>query len=146
MKNRWDWRHQGDIARDKIENDNCITYFKDESLTQQQFMEDADLNVIARRYGLDKTQLPTAPLDPRFYADVSNVPDLRTLMDIAHDAREKFAELPPKVRARFNNEPAQLWEFVNDPDNADEAVKLGLLARAPNPEPQAPPEAAPKDT
>lgn len=131
------WRHQGDPVQDRITQEACITYFEDESLTQQHFTEEADLNVLAKRFGLDKGPLPVAPADPRYYGDMSNIPDLRTVLDIAHDAREKFAALPAKLRARFNNQASQLWDFVNDPENADEAVRLGLLAR---PEPEIPVE------
>ncbi|WNK12416.1 MAG: internal scaffolding protein [Microvirus sp.] len=133
-KNRFTWRVQGDIEQDRIAHEACITYFHgEESLTQQHFTEAADLNTIAKRFGLEKGPLPIAPLDPNAYGDFSNVPDLRTILDLAHQAKESFNELPPKLRARFNNEPAQLWEFVNDPENADEAVRLGLLKRRETP-------------
>ncbi|WNK13188.1 MAG: internal scaffolding protein [Microvirus sp.] len=132
--NAFQWRQQGDLEQDKIAGDACITYCLEESLTQQHFSEDADLNVLVRRFGIDKRPLPHVPLDPSYYGDMTNVPDLRTVLDIAHDAREKFAALPAKTRARFNNQPTQLWDFVNDPENADEAVRLGLLRRPEPPE------------
>jgi hypothetical protein len=131
--NNIDWRTQYDTKRDKEAGDACITYCKDESKTQQQFTIDADLNVIAQRFGLDGA-IPVTPLDPNAYGDYSQVPDLRTVMDISHRAREQFMDLPAKLRTRFNNQPAQLWDFVNDPENADEAVRLGLLKRLPDPE------------
>lgn len=135
MKTRMTWRHQYDEKADKECGDLCATSCPEESLTQQHFTESADLNVIVHRFGIDKGPLPTMPLDPSYYGDVSDVPDLRTVLDIAHEAKERFAALPPKLRARFNNQPAQLWDFVQDPENADEAVRLGLLKREETPEP-----------
>lgn len=135
MKKRIDWRSQNDLARDEEEGDNARTFCLDDSLTQQHFTESADLNVIVKRFGLDKGDMPIAPLDPSYYGDVSDVPDLRTVMDIAHDAKERFAALPPKIRYRFANDPRNLWDFVQDPENADEAYRLGLLNREQTPEP-----------
>ncbi|WNK14135.1 MAG: internal scaffolding protein [Microvirus sp.] len=101
----------------------------EDPLTQQQFVEEADINTLVRRFGLDKQPMPVAPFDPSHYGDFSNVPDLRTALDLVNDAKNRFMELPPKLRARFHNAPGELWEFVNDPENADEAVRLGLLGR-----------------
>lgn len=129
------WRQQYDGKADKECGDACITYCPEESLTQQHFAENADLNVIVRRFGLDKGPLPAMALDPSYYGDVSDVPDLWTVLEIAHEAKIRFLDLPPKLRARFNNEPARLWEFVNDPENAAEAVRLGLL-KEPEPVPE----------
>lgn len=142
---RFDWRHQYDMLRDKEEGDAATVYNTDEPITQQQFKDDADINILAKRYGLEKQPLPVEALDPRFYGDLSEVPDLRTLLDIANEAKNHFMELPPKLRARFNNQPGQLWAFVNDPENADESVRLGLLVRPPDP-PQVSPQEDTKDT
>lgn len=123
----------------------AATTFHDESLTQQSFEQDADINVIVRRFGLDKAPLPVEATDPRYYGDFTNVPDLRTALDLVRDAENRFMELPPKLRERFDNSPAKLWHFVNDPDNGPEAVRLGLL-RAPDPQPEGTPPEPPKDT
>lgn len=109
--------------------DSCATIFEDESLTQQSFSQDADINVLVKRFGLDKQQLPVAPIDPRYYGDFSNVPDLRTALDLVRDAENRFMDLPAALRARFDNQPGKLWAFVNDPLNAEACIQLGLLAR-----------------
>lgn len=131
------WRHQYDGVRDELEGDRTVIWCEDASLTNQQFVQDADINVLVKRFGLDKVAVPSLALDARYYGDVSEVPDLRTLLDIARDAENKFMELPADLRARFDNSPAQLWAFVNDPINEEASVKLGLLHRPP-PEPAVP--------
>lgn len=127
--------------------DSCATIFLDESLTQQSFTEDADINVLVKRFGLDNAKLPVAPIDPRYYGDFTDVPDLRTALDIVRDAENRFMDLPAALRARFDNQPGKLWDFVNDPVNAEACIQLGLLARQePDPtsglasEPPAPPK------
>lgn len=138
VRPRFDWRHQYDENRDQVEGDLAATANEGEDLCQQQFAESADINVLVARFGLDKNAVPPMAQDPRFYGDFSDVPDLRTALDLVNDAKNKFMDLPPKLRARFNNEPAQLWDFINDPENADESVRLGLLVRPPEPPEQQP--------
>ncbi|WNK14973.1 MAG: internal scaffolding protein [Microvirus sp.] len=131
MKAQITFRHWNDAEANQKVGDACMLDNTEESLTQQQFADDADINVLAYRYGLDNQPMPTAPIDPSFYGDFTNVPDLRTAMDLVRDAENRFMDLPAKLRARFDNRPAKMWHFVNDPENADEAVRLGLLQRVP---------------
>lgn len=127
------YRLPSDIEADEREGLAAATACLDESLTQQQFAQDCDLNVLALRFGLTGKPLPVEALDPSYYGDVSDVPDLRTVLDLANDAKNKFMDLPARIRSRFDNQPAKLWAFVNDPENADEAVRLGILQQIPNP-------------
>lgn len=132
-QSRFNWRHQYDTNRDEREALACTVQDFGESLTQQHFAEDADINVLAERFGLNRGPMPTVPIDPRFYGDLSDVPDLRTILDIANDAKNRFMALPADLRARFDNEPAKLWQFVNDPVNRAASIELGLLREAETP-------------
>ena len=107
---------------------------------QQQFKADADINELVRRFGL-LGKAPEPVTDPRYYGDVSDVPDLRTALDRIRDARDRFNALPARVRSRFQNDPAELFAFLDDASNREEAVKLGLLKA-----PVAPPEPEPAPT
>lgn len=108
------------------------------SMTIQSARDDCDINILAKRFGLDKVNLPVIPVDPRFYGDLSDAPeDLRTVLDIVKDAQDKFAALPAEMRARFHNDPAEFHAFVMDPKNDAEAVRMGVL-KAPE-SPPAPP-------
>lgn len=144
---RFDWRHQYDAARDQVEGDLAAVHDFGEDLAQQQFRDSTDINVLAKRFGLDKQPLPVNAVDPSFYGDLSDLPDLRTALDRINEAKNRFMELDPKLRARFRNDPAELYDFIMDPDNADESVRLGLLVRPPDPQQQEPPQQeAPKET
>lgn len=100
--------------------------FEDASLTRQEFSHDADINNIMRKYAVG---LPPSPAGarPPVFGDFSNVPDYQTALDKVIDAQERFAELPSKVRRRFDNDPAKLLQFLASEENRAEAVQLGLI-------------------
>lgn len=107
------------------------TINEEESLTQQQFKDDVDITVMTKRFGVDPAAVPPQALDPRYFGDFSNPGDFRDAMERVRAAENAFASLPAKLRDRFNNNPQKLLAFVNDPDNDEEAVKLGLLKKMP---------------
>lgn len=75
------------------------------------------------------------------YGDFSNVESYQKALQDVQEAQDAFMELPAHLRAKFENDPAQLMTFLQDPRNLDEAVKLGLV----NPPAQvAPPAPAPQ--
>ena len=71
-------------------------------------------------------------VSPQF-GDFSNEFDFRQAQETVIRAAEAFASLPSRVRKRFNNDPAELLEFLADEKNREEAVYLGLIEK---PEPQ----------
>lgn len=98
---------------------------EDPSLTQQHQKEDADINHIVARFGLTG-ELPFADRQPR-YGDFSAVTDYHSAMNAVRSASEDFMSLPAELRARFNNDPALLIDFLAVDANRDEAIKLGLV-------------------
>lgn len=98
------------------------------SLTQQQFKDDADINVLLERFKVTG-MMPQGVRVPS-YGDFTGVSDYRTAMNAVLTAQQSFMELPANVRARFGNDPQQFLEFVADPSNLDEARKLGLAVSA----------------
>lgn len=98
---------------------------KDPSLTQQQFVEESDINTMMARFGVTG-HMPQSLRMPT-YGDFTGVSDYRSAMDIVVRAQGEFMTLPPDVRARFGNDPHQLIAFLENPDNAAEARKLGLV-------------------
>lgn len=98
---------------------------KDPSLAQQQFRDECDINEIMRRFGQTGI-LPDQPLSPK-YGDFTGVSDYKTALDRVIAADEEFMSLPAELRARFDNDAANLIQFLDDESNRDEAVKLGLV-------------------
>lgn len=106
------------------------------SATQQSQVDEADLNAIIKRYGIDGALGLASQRPVGQFVDLVSAPDYKSALSIVSASREAFAELSADVRKRFNNNPAQFLEFMSDPSNAAEAVKLGL-ATMPAAEPAA---------
>ena len=101
----------------------------DEHRTEQEHIQEADINYIADRFmrtgeAPQVLNLPTA-------GDFEGIFDFQTAMNTIAAAKNEFMSLPAKVRTRFANDPAKLLEFVHDRDNYDEAVKLGFIPAKP---------------
>ena len=104
------------------------------SLTQQQFKDQCDVNKIIAKY---KTTGEWTHLTKKggVYADVSSIKDYHQSLQKVLDANNAFAALPAQIRNRFQNDPAQLLAFLQDPKNHAEGVELGLFEK---PKPPAP--------
>ena len=107
---------------------------EDASLAQQHFKDECDINNILRQFNITGL-LPQTPLSPQ-YGDFSGVGDYHTALNQIISAEDQFMSLPAQLRARFENDPAQLIEFLNKPENYDEAVNLGLVEKNPTVMPQ----------
>lgn len=99
------------------------------TMAQQQFAEECDINTIVRRFGLTG-ELPDEYAVP-VSGDFTDVVDFQTAMQAVRTANESFMRMPGELRARFNNDPQRLMDFVEDGRNLDEARKLGLALAAP---------------
>ena len=95
------------------------------SLAQQQFKDETDINNILRQFNITG-QLPNSTLSPR-YGDFTGISDYKTALDRVIAADEEFMNLPATIRARFNNDAAELIQFLDNEENRAEAEKLGLV-------------------
>lgn len=96
------------------------------SMTQQQYRDECDINHLMDRY-MKTGELPVHR-KTGYFIDVSETPEsYHAAMDLVLQADDAFNLLPAQTRARFQNDPAQLLGFLNDPKNKDEAQKLGLI-------------------
>lgn len=102
---------------------------EDEDLAQQQFRDDADINTIVAKFGI------AAAVPPGFQwpeADVTGVPnDYATAVRVVEETQTAFMQLPGELRARFQNNPQMVLNWVHDDKNYEEAQKLGLLRLPP---------------
>lgn len=97
-----------------------------DGMTQQNFKEQCNINTIvekARRTGLLNHLNNRVPQ----YADVSNIPSYQEALAVVIQAENAFLSLDARTRERFANDPEKMVEFLQDEDNYDEAVKLGLI-------------------
>ena len=94
------------------------------SLTDQQYKDECDVNAILKSYrvtGFCPSIRPAA-----VGGDFSDVGDFAACLERINRAKEEFAALPSAIRDRFGNDPRTYVEFVLDPANTDECVRLGL--------------------
>lgn len=108
-----------------------------EDKTVQSGKEDADINVLVRRFGLTGN-LAKPNVEP-FYGDFSEAIDYQSALNRVIEADHAFNAMPVEVRNRFENDPGKLWEFLHGehtPETLAEGRKLGLFE--PELEPAAP--------
>lgn len=127
MRNQW--RDQNE-SEDETAQHAPVIECTDPSLVQEHYAEDADINNIVRLYGIKDGAVPPAAMDPKYFGDFSDGIDLMTAMNNVREAKERFEALPADIRKRFRHDPAELYDFVSNPDNAEESVRLGLLSKA----------------
>ena len=105
-----------------------IALTSDKLMTEQSHKEECDINTIMRRYR--KTggiiHLKTGA---RLFGDDIDI-DFSTAMQIVTDAQQAFAQLPAEIRDRFANSPQNYLDFVDNPDNQEEMIELGLISRS----------------
>lgn len=102
---------------------------KEKTMTQQSFANEVDVNQIVAR--ALKTGILGDPLSiqrrQEIFGDFSEIGSYQDALNRVINAQKAFDELPADIRSRFNNEPGLLMEFLSNPGNRDEAIKLGLI-------------------
>lgn len=97
---------------------------QDESRTLQSQAQDADINVIVKRFNVTG-QLPGVLKMPT-YQDFDEVFDFRSALDVVRKAELAFLSVPANVRARFGNDPGAFVDFCMDERNIEELRRMGL--------------------
>lgn len=99
------------------------------SLTVQSLRDDTDINKIVKR--MEKGQMLDNLREDGRFEDVSEFDGLADAYIKVQNANELFMGIPADIRSRFNNDPAELIEFLADEGNRKEAESMGLV----NPKP-----------
>lgn len=97
--------------------------------TKSDAKDDCDINIIMKRYmrGIEP------PVSKRLmeYGDFTGVNTFQEAAEIIQQGYNAFDHQPVRIRNRFNNDLNQLLEFLQDPENHEEARQLGLLEPLP---------------
>lgn len=110
--------------RDQVSMDTGLLC-EDPSRTRQEFAEECDINTIVRRFGITG-EVPTNVRMP-MHGDFQELVTFQDAMNALVAAQRSFADMPADVRARFGNDAGVFVDFCSNPDNLDEAIKLGLV-------------------
>ena len=101
-----------------------------DSLVQQQFGEEVDVNTIMRRYGMTGS----APFgdETGVYGDFTGISDYDSAVERIRGAQERFMALPAEIREKFNNDPGELIRRANAMQEKElEAMFVEPVAPAP---------------
>lgn len=116
---------------------NTKTYNTGRSKTRQEFTKECDINRIVNTFKTTGHLPFNGKESLGIYADVSELPDFKSSLDFIIYAKDSFNKLDVNVRERFHNSPAELMDFLKNPENDEEGRKLGLI------QPKRPPEKNP---
>lgn len=104
------------------------------SMTLQDAKDECDINKIIARYqrtGSWSGTMAIPSVVPQ-YGDFSSSMSYQEAQNVLIAAQTAFDGLSSQLRKRFNNDPSQMLDFLEDVSNREEAIKLGLII-APEP-------------
>jgi len=113
-------------------SDETATYNNEPTKTQQSFRDETDINHIIDKFGVENVaqnprQMPSS-------SDFYETFDYQTAQNTIRQAHEAFMDQPAHIRAEFDNDPGKFIKFLEDPDNQDKAIKLGLATKRTEPQ------------
>lgn len=98
--------------------------------------EEVDINKIMAKV-MKGQPILTSQGQP-FYGDVTEFGGLQEAIMKVQEADDLFMQYPAETRERFENDPVKFIEFLEDPANKEEALKLGLIKPQPKDTPPVP--------
>lgn len=121
------------VARSRLDGSHKVVLDSgsEPSRTKQSMKQECDINVIMGRY-LKTGQIDHLNVHGPNYGFASSQ-TFQECMEIVRTAEQMFADLPSETRARFQNRPGAFLDFVQDPKNVPEMVRMGLAKVAPPP-------------
>lgn len=125
------------MFKSQLKRDKPKSKFK-KSKTEQSHKEAVDINNLVRLYGR-RGGLP--PIDPTAFGEFPAI-SFHEAMNVVSKMQEQFDKLPAKIRAEFDNNPAQFQEYVADPENLKNLTEAGIVTPAMRKEQEAASEAA----
>lgn len=111
--------------------DRVFTEVDSTDVAHQSFKDECDINNIMSRWektGVNEHVMNAVPQ----FADLTEVVDYQTALNVVREAELSFSSLPPQVRKHFENNPALFMQAVEsfesgEDTHVDTFEKLGLL-------------------
>jgi phage internal scaffolding protein len=96
------------------------------SCAKQSFAKECDINTILAKW--QRTgMIEHLNTHNGQYGEFLSASSYHEAMNSVLEADQAFSTLPSSVRAKFANDPAAFLAFVEDPNNRDEMIELGLM-------------------
>ena len=117
-----------------------------ESKTQAHLAQRTNVNYLMKQYRRTGEMPDPAGLLRRqqVFLDCTQIGDFAEVQQRIVDAGNQFRKLDPRVRAKFQNRPEMLIAFLQDENNREEAIKLGLIEKPQKQAPEKPEKETPK--
>lgn len=96
------------------------------SMTDQQYRDECDINSIIGRY-IKTGKVPTSR--EGISGNFADIGDFQSCLERITLAKNEFDALPSSLRSRFGNDPVAYVDFVLNPANNEECVKLGFRVK-----------------
>lgn len=100
--------------------------------TEQAHKKQCDINEIIKKYDRHGLITHVSKFEAR-YGDLTGI-EFKDAQDLVTNATRSFNELPANIRSFFENSPEKLLTFMENPDNREKAIELGLIDRRWSPE------------
>lgn len=110
-------------VRDRYSEDVVVVLNTGEGLTQQEFRDETDINLILQKYGVYAI---AGEHPPEVYRDVSKDYDYMEAFQAVQEAQEAFASLPAHARRALGDDPVKLMQLSQTEDGVKQLVKLGF--------------------
>jgi len=92
----------------------------EKSLTEQSHKKGTDINYLVNRYTTSNQPLPS--INPEDFKDSTAI-SFHEAMNMVTNAQQQFEQLPSETRNRFNNDPGQFIDAVNNAEQLAEMQK-----------------------
>lgn len=103
----------------------CFFETTGESMTQQHFQEETEINNILRSHDRNGV-IQHIHKGNAIYGDFSNITDFSDALNQIKEAQNEFMNIPSEIREKFKNDAGEFFKFASDPSNIDELRKMGL--------------------
>lgn len=104
--------------------------FTQPSRTKQSFASECDINLIMKKFakvqGVEYLSKYNGYVGGQF-GDFSTVTDYRSAIEQVRSAEDVFMRIPAQIRRQFGDDAATFLDFVQNPANKEELIKMGLV-------------------
>ena len=97
---------------------------------KQSFKDECDIHNIMKKFRQSGLITHVAKYQGE-YGDMPSSTDYQESLNNVIAARDAFDSLPSYLRDRFGNDPSRFLDFIDNPENEAEMLKLGLIEKAP---------------
>lgn len=105
-------------------SDSVALHTGTETLVQQHFQDEVDINTIVRRFGITR-QMPSGQ-EGGAYGDFTGISDFHTAVAAVERARNGFLALDPEVRENFGNDPGAYLAYVDSLSEDELGPEVGV--------------------